>query len=562
MISLDRPLVVTDTETTGLNSRSNRIIEIAATRLVDGEESISFSQLVDPGEQISYRITRLTGITNAMVYGCPTAAEVIPAYGEFLADSVLVAHNLSFDRGFINAERDRIGMQPIDNQGLCTVRLARRLLPGLRSKSLANLARFFRIPDHGRHRALRDVEITVEVLHRLIKIANEQHGVTELDELISMQSRTYARINPFAKHIVHIRADVLPSVPDTPGVYRMLDGRKKVLYVGKAKALAKRVRSYFNAIEAHPPRIRQLVASIRDIEWTETPTELEALLLESREIRTYDPPFNRAQKRTTPRPYIRIDNQNPYPRVTSHIFPRQDGSLYFGPFRSRGQARSVVELIQRYFLVATCDDREFRHGKRCMRADIGRCSAPCEGQVSEEEYRAEIERICRFIGGDVSDVLQKLKKEMSIAAESLAFEDAVRLRDLYALIDDLVSRHGRVAPEIMRDDAILIYTPHDEDSLTLISIRHGCFLASTGITDVNDRSRILNFVNAAFQETDILPDPRSDADQIRVLMHWLYAHRDTLIRHEFGADTDKEKFADLIVSQISQLSLSTSGHFN
>jgi DNA polymerase-3 subunit epsilon len=558
MIIVDRPLIVTDTETTGLNSRSNRIIEIAATRLADGDEPVSFSQLIDPGVPISHRITRLTGITNAMVYGCPVASEVIPSYSEFLGDGVLVAHNLSFDRGFINAERDRIGMEALPNQGLCTVRLARRLLPGLRSKSLANLARFFRIADHGRHRALRDVEITVEVLRRLMKIAGEEHGVTELDELISMQSKTYARINPYAKHIVHIRGEVLPHVPNTPGVYRMMDGRKKVLYVGKAKVLAKRVRSYFNAIEAHPPRIRQLVASIRDIEWTETPTELEALLLESRQIRDYDPQFNRAQKRTTPRPYIRIDQQNPFPRVTSHVFPKTDGSLYFGPFRSRGQARSIVELIQRYFLIATCDDREFGRGKRCMRADIGRCAAPCEGRVSGDEYTDEIRRVCAFLNGDVDDILLSLETEMVAASESLAFEDAARLRDLYTLIDELVSRHGRIAPEIMRDDAVLIHALPGEETATLISIRTGAFFGSKVFQREFEEDAVRAFVHSSFSGTENVVDPRSDADQIRVLMHWLYANRDAIHRFERTAHVDEDEFVDIVASQMKEQFLSTS----
>ncbi len=319
MIPFDRPMVVTDTETTGLSPARNRIIEIAAIRLVDGQESISFSQLIDPGEAIPYRITRLTGITSSMVFGCPSAAEVVPAFHDFLGDGILVAHNQKFDRGFLDAERERLGLQRLENPGLCTARLARRLLPGLRSKSLDSLSRFFQIASHGRHRALRDVEITTEILRRLVQIANQEHRVETLEELIEMQSRTYARINPFSQHIIRIRRDVLPDVPDSPGVYKMLDGGGRVLYVGKAKILSRRVRSYFNAIEGHTPRIRELVSKLRGIEWISTRTELEALLLESRLIRDLDPTFNRAQKRTTPRPYLRIATETPFPRITAHV---------------------------------------------------------------------------------------------------------------------------------------------------------------------------------------------------------------------------------------------------
>ena len=551
MILIDRPLVVTDTETTGLSAANNRIIEIAATRLHDGEKPLSFSELIDPGQPISYRITRLTGITTAMVFGRPGAADVIPEYESFLGDAIIVAHNLSFDRGFINAERARIGLDPMKNAGLCTVRLARRLLPGLRSKSLAALARFFRIPDHGRHRALRDVEITVAVLERLMIIAAEKHNVTELDELLEMQSRTYARINPYAKHIVYLRGDVLPKVPDEPGVYRMLDGRKRVLYVGKAKLLSRRVRSYFNAIEAHPPRIRQLIAKVRDISWTETKTELEALLLESRQIREFDPPFNRAQKRTTRRPYIRIGKDSPFPRITSHVFPRDDGALYFGPFRSRGQARSIVDVIERFFKIATCDEREFARGQRCMRAEIGRCGAPCEKLVSREAYSEEIERIISFLQGDVAEVQDRLREDMESAAASLAFEDAARLRDLHVLIEGLLERHGRIAPEIFGDDAIILHRAVDEETVTAIAIRSGLFQGSLLISGSDTESTsndVQVFVRNVFDPDLSVLDPIGDADQIRVLMHWLSAHRDEIERLDYNEFESNASLVDSIVS--------------
>lgn len=551
MIPIDRPLVVTDTETTGLSAANNRIIEIAATRLHDGEEPLSFSELIDPGQPISYRITRLTGITTAMVFGRPGAADVMPEYESFLGDAIIVAHNLSFDRGFINAERARIGLDPMENAGLCTVRLARRLLPGLRSKSLAALARFFRIPDHGRHRALRDVEITVAVLERLMIIAAEKHNVTELDELLEMQSRTYARINPYAKHIVYLRGDVLPKVPDEPGVYRMLDGRKRVLYVGKAKLLSRRVRSYFNAIEAHPPRIRQLIAKVRDISWTETKTELEALLLESRQIREFDPPFNRAQKRTTRRPYIRIGKDGPFPRITSHVFPRDDGALYFGPFRSRGQARSIVDVIERFFKIATCDEREFARGQRCMRAEIGRCGAPCEKLVSREAYSEEIERIISFLQGDVAEIQDRLREDMESAAASLAFEDAARLRDLHVLIEGLLERHGRIAPEIFGDDAIILHRAVDEETVTAIAIRSGLFQGSLLISGSDTESTsndVQVFVRNVFDPDLSVLDPIGDADQIRVLMHWLSAHRDEIERLDYNEFESNASLVDAIVS--------------
>ncbi|NNF04692.1 MAG: GIY-YIG nuclease family protein, partial [Rhodothermales bacterium] len=295
----DRPLVVTDTETTGTSAANNRIIEIGAIRLDPDGRQTAFEQLIDPGVSIPHRITRITGITSSMLVGRPSAADVLPEFLEFLGDGVLVAHNLRFDESFLNAELARANLTAMRNPALCSLKLARRLLPGLRSKSLASLAKFYRIPSHGRHRALRDVEITVEVLERLLRVADVDHGIRSLIGLLELQTRTYARVNPLSRHVDRIRNQVLPKLPDEPGVYRMVDGRGEVLYIGKAKSLSSRVRSYFTAVEAHPPRTRELIGRVRDVEWLTFDTELEALIEESRLIKVESPSFNRALTKFT-----------------------------------------------------------------------------------------------------------------------------------------------------------------------------------------------------------------------------------------------------------------------
>lgn len=551
MIPIDRPLVVTDTETTGLNPTCNRLIEIGAMRLLHNVEPINFSQLIDPGESIPYRITRLTGITSSMVFGCPDASEVIPAFEEFLGDGILVAHNLAFDRGFLNAERDRLGLPPIHNQGLCTARLARRLLPGLRSKGLDSLSRFFRIAAHGRHRALRDVEITVEVLRRLMSIAHREHHVDTIDELLEMQTRTYSRINPFSRHIIEIRREILPEVPDSPGVYKMLDGRGQVLYVGKAKVLSLRVRSYFNAIEAHTPRIRQLVNQLRGLEWVETDTELEALLLESKLIRELEPPFNRAQRRTIPRPYLRIATDHAFPRIVANVYPREDGAEYFGPIRSRGEAQSILEVIERFYRVRTCDDREFKNGKRCLRADIGKCSAPCEGNIESDVYAEEIDRVRGFLAGSVAAITEQLQSEMLDASAELAFEEAARLRDLLNVIEMRMLKGGNIAARIFEDDAVVLHSDPEAGIRDVLIIRSGRFAAS--LKDYASDSpisfaKLEKLLDQVF-DPGMSSDPQalqSGANQIRVLLQWLYANRENVFRIDRGQNEAPATFLEQI----------------
>ena len=551
MIPIDRPLVITDTETTGLSPVRNRLIEIGAIQIIDGKEPISFSQLIDPGESIPYRITRLTGITSSMVVGCPHASEVIPAFEQFLGHGILVAHNLRFDLGFLNAERERLGLGPLQNQGLCTVRLARRLLPGLRSKSLGSLAKFFRIASHGRHRALRDVEITQEVLNRLMGIAFRDHNVESLDDLLEMQTRTYGRINPFSKHIIQIKQDILPDVPDCPGVYQMRDGRGRALYVGKAKVLSRRVSSYFNAIEAHTPRIRQLVSKLRGIEWFQTDTELEALLLESRLIRELDPPFNRAQRRTTPRPFLRISSDHNFPKIVANVFPKNDGAEYYGPLRSRGEAQAILEVIERIFPIRTCSDREFTIGKRCLRADIGRCLAPCEGSVSTAAYAEQMDRVRRFLHGEVEHVTERLQLEMEESSKALAFEDAAHTRDILAVIEGRTRRTGKVASRIFEDDAAILHVDLDLKTNDVLLIRSGRFAASLKRFDPNISESVTALraliAEVYVEQNDATRGSMQDhANEIRVLLQWLYANRGNVTRIDRDLDATLDDFSKLV----------------
>jgi DNA polymerase-3 subunit epsilon len=542
LLSPDESLVVTDTETTGLHARVNRIIEIAAQRVTPTDSSEWFSELINPGVSIPGRITRITGISSSMVFGKPTAEVVMPDYRGFLGDGIFVAHNIRFDTSFINAEFERAGLGDMENPGICSLALARRLLPGLRSKGLGSLARFFRIPSEGRHRASKDVEITTLVLERLAQIAIDEHKISDIHELLSLQSKTYSKVNPFSKHVIAIRRDVLPEVPDTPGVYHMKDGRGKVLYVGKAKVLTKRVSSYFTAIEAHPPRLRQLIAKVRQIEWQETETELHALVTESRQIKEIDPPFNRAQKKYIPRPYLRIGGADPYSALTVQVIVRDDGASYYGPLRSRGQARTLVEIVEKYFKLRNCSSTEFSQGKRCVRADIGRCDAPCEGGAAEAAYESVKDSVKAFLEGDIGLICELITLDMVRASEKYAFEDAATYRDWLELLDSRVRQNGTVATPVAGPPVIHLCLASDKEKGTFVLVDRG---QVTSIEAIDERESVEELATRVFGR---LGTPSRSMDRIqidarRILDHWLYVNRRRVVSIEKREDETPGDFA-------------------
>ncbi|MGB4333297.1 MAG: excinuclease ABC subunit UvrC [Chromatiaceae bacterium] len=221
---------------------------------------------------------------------------------------------------------------------------------------------------------------------------------------------------------------LLKQIPETPGVYRMLDGGGKVLYVGKAKDLRRRVSSYFG--RAHNRRIELMVSLIRDIEVTVTSTEGEALLLENNLIKSLQPRFNVLLRDDKSYPYIRLTVRDPFPRLTFHRGSTKGRDRFFGPFISGWAVRETLHLLQKIFPVRQCEDAVFRNRSRpCLQYQIKRCSGPCVGLVTPEDYARDVRHTIQFLEGRTDEVIGDLVGRMETAAAALDFERAAVLRD-------------------------------------------------------------------------------------------------------------------------------------
>ena len=224
---------------------------------------------------------------------------------------------------------------------------------------------------------------------------------------------------------------LLESCPTSPGVYLMKNEKADIIYVGKAKNLRSRVRSYFQNQEAHSAKTQHLVQHVRDIEFLHAGTEIEALLLENTLIKKWKPKYNIRLKDDKTYPYIRLDLRHDYPRPT--IARKQvagDGSEYFGPFPNATALYSTLRAAAKVFQLRDCRDHEFANRARpCLSYEIGQCTAPCVGLVTKDQYGQQVADFRGFIEGDSHDLESKLEIEMNDAAEKLEFEKAARLRD-------------------------------------------------------------------------------------------------------------------------------------
>src|SRR3982750_3054074 len=241
--------------------------------------------------------------------------------------------------------------------------------------------------------------------------------------------------------------DQLKSLPARPGVYLFRDRSGDVLYVGKAKSLRPRVRSYFQASADVRHAIAQLPQRVADIEVIVTGTEVEALHLEQNLVKRHRPPFNVRLRDDKSFPYIAVTVEDEYPRVMFTRDRHRAGGWYFGPYANAKKVRETLDVLNRVFPYRPCEGpKPGRHsGIPCLDYHIDRCLAPCVGYISKDDYRGIIDGVIEFLSGDVKPIQRELERKMKDAAEGERFEDAARYRNRLFAVPHLVEEAGPVA---------------------------------------------------------------------------------------------------------------------
>ncbi len=477
----DVPYVVFDLETTGSSARKGGITELGALKLWRGQVVEEFSTLVNPGRPIEPFVVRLTGITDRMVAKAPPVSEVMSRFEEFVEGSVLVGHNVHFDCAFITAARDG---SPLTNPLLDTLKLARCLVPGLKRYRLSSLVSHFGVRAMPNHRALSDAAATAGVFLRLSKLLRSA-GVRSVGEATML--RGGGRIKPQKQHLAE-------GVPGTPGVYYFLDKHGTILYVGKAKNLRARVRTYFNGGDGRR-KVGRLVEEVAEVRIKETDSELGALILEAREIKRLLPRYNSAGREDRAGWFIRLDTTEPYPvpeRVPAD--ETREDVIHLGPYRSAGLLDACIEALGRIFPLRRCSGEE----GICFYGQMGRC-APCVG-MGEDDYRRlvvdEVVALLRGEGGE--EHLAALTRERERLAGALEFEAAARLRDLIAGIERI--RLARAV--VSADGAQAVVAASTEPGLVEVFVLSGGRLVAHEGFEAGDLAGLSSFAEAALAKCE------------------------------------------------------------
>jgi DNA polymerase III epsilon subunit family exonuclease len=379
----DAAFVVFDLETTGLSGERDRICEVGAVRVRGLEAVDSFQSLVNPGVALPEPIARLTGLRDPELRRAPRAATVVGRFLDFAGEELLVAHNARFDQRFLEKQLLLLHGRRLSEPPLCTAALARRLLEGrLRRVGLSSLAHFFGVPTRPCHRALPDAEATAQVLVHLIGLAQEL-GASRLSDLRKLAAPRKRR--------VYGKRSLAHNAPTRPGVYLFRDRHDQVLYVGRARNLRARLRSYFRS-ERQRPSVEAALLALDRIEWRVLGSELEAAFEELRLIRELQPPANSRSRRREHGVYLKR-------RGDDFVVTRTATPL--GPIRSRRRAALAARALS----------------------------------LAEP---AELETLLE--GGP----LARLRARLAHLSECLRYEEAARLRDRIEALEDVIDRLRRL----------------------------------------------------------------------------------------------------------------------
>ncbi len=378
----DVKFAITDIETTGSGIKGNRITEICVMIVQNGELIDTYSTLVNPSQSIPLYIESLTGINDEMVCNAPQFHEVADEIDKITKDCIFVAHNVNFDYNILRAEFTNID-RVFKRKRICTVRLTKKLIPGLFSYSLGNICTSINIPHFDRHRAGGDCEATVTLFQRCLSLDPEYEVITEF-----LNRKTGASYLP-----PHFKNSDFEKIPKTTGIYFFKDKDGIPLYIGKAKNIKTRIKSHF---QERSNRKYKLMQATHSIDYELTGNEFLALLREAEQILKYYPQFNKAQKQYT-KPYTLTSYHNQKGIEVFALHKNKKSPVSWMKFYTREEAiKFLEEVCSKYELCPKYCGLQ-RGVRQCDHYKIHECSGMCKDEISIEEYNLRVSKAIQHI---------------------------------------------------------------------------------------------------------------------------------------------------------------------
>ena len=520
---LGRPLrditfCVVDLETTGGSAAAGSMItEIGAVRVRGGEVLGEFQTLVNPHAAIPPFIAVLTGITNSMVSDAPSIESALPAFLEFAAGSVLVAHNAPFDVGFLRHFASAQDLAWPAFEVLDTAKLARRVITrdDAPNCKLSSLAQLFNATTTPNHRALSDARATVDVLHGLMERLGGV-GVHTLEELHTFTSK----VTTAQRRKRHLAEDL----PHGPGVYLFRDDSARVLYIGTSKDLRSRVRTYFTASETRS-RMGEMVGLAESVVGITCATPLEAEVRELRLIAEHKPKYNRRSRFPEKVHFVKLTREV-WPRLSLVRRVLDDDCDYLGPFSSRKTAEKCLAVLHDTFPVRQCSDRIGASPSRtpCVLAEMGRCLSPCDGSADPATYAAVVRQLRDTLLRRPDEVVDAINARMTSLAHLERYEEAGVHRDRLSTFVRAAARTQRLSA-LTRCPEIVAARREDDGRWAVHVVRFGRLASAGVIPSGTDAHHFVEQLRASAETVRGAPGPvpAATAEETEKVLRWLEA---------------------------------------
>ena len=354
----------------------------------------------------------------------------------------------------------------------------------------------------------------------------------------------------------------LKKLPAKPGVYIMHGEKDEIIYVGKAISLKNRVRQYFQSSRNKGAKIERMVTHITRFEYIITDSELEALVLECNLIKEHRPKYNTMLKDDKSYPFIKVTVNEPYPRVLFARRMKKDKARYFGPYTSGGAVKDVIELVRKLYQVRSCNrnlPRDTGKDRPCLYYHMKQCKAPCQGYISQEEYRKNINKVIKFLNGDFQDTISELMEKMQKASEEMRYEDAMEYRDLIRSIEKIGERQKITGYGQEDRDIIAVAMDESEDLrdqdavVQVFFIRDGKLIGRhhfyLRVAKGDTKSQVLSsFLKQFYAGTPFIPSEimlQSEIEDAEIIEEWLTTRRKQKVHIRVPKKGTKEKLVEL-----------------
>ena len=348
----------------------------------------------------------------------------------------------------------------------------------------------------------------------------------------------------------------LKKLPAKPGVYLMHDEKDQIIYVGKAINLKNRVRQYFQASRNKGAKIEQMVTHIRRFEYIVTDSELEALVLECNLIKEHRPKYNTMLMDDKGYPFIKVTVNEPYPRIMLARTMQKDKAKYFGPYTSAIAVKDTIDLIRKLYHIRSCKrnlPKDAGKERPCLNYHIKQCNAPCQGWVSEEEYRRSIDEAISFLNGHYDKVLKRLEQEMQTASDNMEFEKAIEYRELINSVKQIAQRQ-KITDSTGEDRDVLAVAKDAEDAVVQVFfIRGGRLIGRDHFflrnASEESKSEILeSFIKQFYAGTPFIPSElmlQEELEEKEILEEWLTKKKEHRVHIRVPKKGEKEKLVEL-----------------